>query len=98
MTNEEMVEYIKKNKVVCPKCGKCNFTDIREFNLMFATKRGVTEDSKKINLSFVGHYVTYEGNYYTYPDYCRIIRGQQLKKKKQHKLVKYLIKQLQKIA
>lgn len=43
------------------------------------------------------HY-NYEGNYYTYPDYCRIIRGQQLKKKKEHKVVKYLIKQLQKIA
>ena len=46
MTQEEMVEYIKKNNVPCPKCGKCNFTDIRQFNLMFKTQRGVTEDSK----------------------------------------------------
>ena len=46
MTQEEMVEYIRKNNVPCPKCGKCNFTDIRQFNLMFKTQRGVTEDSK----------------------------------------------------
>ncbi len=46
MTQEEMVDYIRKNNVPCPKCGKCNFTDIRQFNLMFATQRGVTEDTK----------------------------------------------------
>jgi len=46
MTQEEMIEYIRKNNVPCPKCGKCNFTDIRQFNLMFKTQRGVTEDSK----------------------------------------------------
>lgn len=48
MTKEEMVEYILKNNVPCPKCGKCNFTGIREFNLMFQTYRGVTEDSKSV--------------------------------------------------
>ena len=46
LTNEERVNYIKENKVPCPKCGKSNFTDIREFNLMFKTFQGVTEDSK----------------------------------------------------
>jgi len=46
MTQEEMMDYIKTNKVPCPKCGKSNFTDIRQFNLMFATQRGVTNDSK----------------------------------------------------
>ena len=46
MSQEEMMEYIKANKVPCPKCGKSNFTDIRQFNLMFATQRGVTNDSK----------------------------------------------------
>ncbi|MDD5937185.1 MAG: glycine--tRNA ligase [Clostridiales bacterium] len=45
MTNEEMIDYIKKNNVPCPKCGSSNFTDIRQFNLMFATQRGVTQDS-----------------------------------------------------
>lgn len=48
MSNEEMVEYIKENKVPCPKCGKCNFTDIRQFKLMFETYRGVTADDKSV--------------------------------------------------
>lgn len=45
MTQEEMVNFIKEKKVPCPKCGKSNFTDIRQFNLMFKTERGVTEDT-----------------------------------------------------
>ena len=48
MTNEEMVSYINENKVPCPKCGKTNFTDIRQFKLMFETYRGVTQDSKSV--------------------------------------------------
>ena len=48
MTQEEMLEYIKENNIPCPKCGKCNFTEIRQFNLMFQTYRGVTNDSKSI--------------------------------------------------
>ena len=46
MSQEEMMEYVRKNKVPCPKCGKSDFTDIRQFNLMFETHRGVTEDGK----------------------------------------------------
>lgn len=45
MTQEEMVNFIREKKVPCPKCGKSNFTDIRQFNLMFATQRGVTQDT-----------------------------------------------------
>ena len=48
MTNEEMIKYIRQNKVPCPKCGKSNFTDIRQFKLMFETYRGVTQDSKSV--------------------------------------------------
>lgn len=48
MNHEQMTNYIRDNKVKCPKCGKSNFTDIREFNLMFQTYRGVTSDSKSI--------------------------------------------------
>lgn len=44
--NAKMLEYINENDVICPKCGKKNFTDIRQFNLMFKTFQGVTEDSK----------------------------------------------------
>ena len=46
MSQEEMIKYIRDNKVPCPKCGKSDFTDIRQFNLMFETHRGVTEDGK----------------------------------------------------
>ena len=45
-TNEEMMNYIKEKEIPCPNCGKHNFTDIRQFNLMFKTFQGVTEDSK----------------------------------------------------
>ena len=45
MSQEEMLEFIRFKKVPCPKCGKSNFTDIRQFNLMFATQRGVTQDA-----------------------------------------------------
>ncbi|MGN0764997.1 MAG: glycine--tRNA ligase [Christensenellales bacterium] len=45
-TNEQMEQYIVDNNIVCPVCGKCNFTGVRQFNLMFKTFQGVTEDSK----------------------------------------------------
>ena len=45
-TNEQMMSYIRDKGIVCPECGKSDFTDIRQFNLMFKTFQGVTEDSK----------------------------------------------------
>ena len=45
MSDTELVNFIKENKIPCPDCGKTNFTDIRKFNLMFKTFQGVTEDS-----------------------------------------------------
>ena len=48
MSNEEMINYINENKIPCPKCGKTNFTEIRQFKLMFETHRGVTEDAKSV--------------------------------------------------
>ena len=45
-SNEDMMNYIKEHSIPCPDCGKHNFTDIRQFNLMFKTFQGVTEDSK----------------------------------------------------
>ena len=47
-TNEELSKYIKDNNIPCPNCGKCDFTDIRQFKLMFETHRGVVEDAKSI--------------------------------------------------
>ena len=48
MTKEEMFEYIKAHHIPCPNCGKHDFTGIREFNLMFQTFRGVTNDAKSV--------------------------------------------------
>ena len=45
-SNEEMAAYIKEHNIPCPNCGAHNFTDIRQFNLMFKTFQGVTEDAK----------------------------------------------------
>ena len=45
-SNEKLISFIKENNIVCPKCGKMNYTDIRQFNLMFKTFQGVTEDAK----------------------------------------------------
>ncbi len=45
-SNEKLEGYIKEHQVKCPECGKSNFTGIRQFNLMFKTFQGVTEDSK----------------------------------------------------
>ena len=45
-SQEQMKAYIEENNIPCPSCGKHNFTDIRQFNLMFKTFQGVTEDAK----------------------------------------------------
>ncbi len=45
-THEEMKNFVEEHNIPCPTCGKHNFTDIRQFNLMFKTFQGVTEDSK----------------------------------------------------
>ncbi len=42
----EMKQFVEDNNIPCPSCGKHNFTDIRQFNLMFKTFQGVTEDAK----------------------------------------------------
>ena len=47
-SHEEMEKFINDNNVPCPSCGKRNFTSIREFNLMFKTFQGVTEDAKAV--------------------------------------------------
>lgn len=47
-TNEQLINYINEHSIVCPECGKSNFTDIRKFNLMFKTNQGVIDDDKNI--------------------------------------------------
>ncbi len=44
-SQEEMKDFIEEHNIPCPTCGKHNFTDIRQFNLMFKTFQGVTEDA-----------------------------------------------------
>ena len=48
MSQEQMMEFIRSNKVKCPVCGKSDFTDIRQFNMMFRTHIGVTEASESL--------------------------------------------------
>ena len=45
-SQDEMKAFIEEKNIPCPSCGKHNFTDIRQFNLMFKTFQGVTEDAK----------------------------------------------------
>lgn len=44
-SNEQMVDYMTKHHITCPNCDSEDFTDIRQFNLMFKTSQGVIEDS-----------------------------------------------------
>ncbi len=44
-SNDELEHYIAEHDIVCPVCGKKDFTGIRQFNLMFKTYAGVTEDA-----------------------------------------------------
>lgn len=44
--NTKLENYIAEQEVKCPECGKHDFTEIRQFNLMFKTFQGVTENSK----------------------------------------------------
>ena len=44
--NERIEKFISDNHIKCPKCGECDFTHIRQFNLLFETHMGVTADTK----------------------------------------------------
>ena len=71
MTKEQMFDYIKAHHIPCPNCGKHNFTDIREFNLMFQTFRGVTNDAKSI---IYLRPENAQGEYVNYPNVLRAMR------------------------
>ena len=45
-SKDEMEQFVADHNIACPSCGKHNFTEIRQFNLMFKTFQGVTEDAK----------------------------------------------------
>ena len=48
MTNEQMQDYIKENHITCPKCGGFDWSEIKQFKLMFETSRGTVEGDKDI--------------------------------------------------
>ena len=72
MTKTEMFDYIKAHHIPCPNCGKHNFTDIREFNLMFQTYRGVTNDAKSV---IYLRPENAQGEYVNYPNVLRSMRA-----------------------
>ncbi len=71
MTKAEMFDFIKAHSIPCPNCGKHNFTDIREFNLMFQTYRGVTNDAKSV---IYLRPENAQGEYVNYPNVLRSMR------------------------
>ncbi len=42
---KQISELIHTHKIPCPKCGVCDWTEARSFNLMFKTYQGVIEDT-----------------------------------------------------
>ena len=58
-SQEKMAQFIAQNQIPCPTCGKHNFTEIRQFNLMFKTFQGVTEDAKNTVYLRPRHYMDF---------------------------------------
>jgi len=73
MSEEELMNYIRDNKIPCPKCGESNYTDIRQFNLMFETNRGVTKDNKSTI------YLRPENAQGEYVNYLNVLRSMRCK-------------------
>lgn len=73
MSLEQMQNYINENKLPCPKCQAFDYTEIREFNLMFKTERGASSDSKNIV------YLRPENAQGEYVNYLNILRSMRTK-------------------
>lgn len=73
MNDNELIAYIRENKIPCPKCGESNFTDIRQFNLMFETNRGVIKDAKSIV------YLRPENAQGEYVNFLNVLRSMRIK-------------------
>ena len=73
MSEQELMDYIKENKIPCPNCGETNFTDIRQFNLMFETNRGVVKDSKSVI------YLRPENDQGEYVNFLNVLRSMRCK-------------------
>jgi len=46
--NKKLAQLVKKLKIKCPDCGKCDWTDIRDFNTLFETYQGVIKGKKDV--------------------------------------------------
>ena len=73
MSEIELMNYIRDNKIPCPKCGESNYTDIRQFNLMFETNRGVVKDNKSTI------YLRPENAQGEYVNYLNVLRSMRCK-------------------
>lgn len=71
MNNDQMMKYIRSHHIACPNCGAENFTDIRQFNMMFKTHIGVTEDSKS---TVYLRPETAQGMFVNFKNVCRTTR------------------------
>jgi glycyl-tRNA synthetase len=71
MNNDQMMEYIRSHHIACPNCGAEDFTDIRQFNMMFKTHIGVTEDSKS---TVYLRPETAQGMFVNFKNVCRTTR------------------------
>ena len=73
MNEEQLIQYIRENHIPCPNCGENDFTDIRQFNLMFETNRGVIKDSKSVI------YLRPENAQGEYVNYLNVLRSMRCK-------------------
>ena len=72
MTNEEMEKYIENNHIVCPHCGGFDWSEIKQFKLMFETSRGTVEGAKDIVYL---RPETCQGEYVNYANVLRTARA-----------------------
>ena len=47
-SGDELMQIIKDKHIPCPNCGKHNFTDIRQFNMMFQTHLGPSSNNESL--------------------------------------------------
>lgn len=47
-SSEELMNVIKEKHIPCPNCGKHNFTDVRQFNMMFQTHIGPSSSNESL--------------------------------------------------
>lgn len=72
MSNSEMEKYIEDNHIVCPHCGGFDWSEIKQFKLMFETSRGTVEGAKD---TVYLRPETCQGEYVNYANVLRTARA-----------------------